>query len=117
MWGRINRMATVARALRHARGLAEGDRLPPDRREARRRERLTTLVAYAAPRSPYWAQALAGYDPAVGLESLPVLDKATMMERFDDLVTDRRLRRDALLAHVEHVEGDERYLGRYRAMT
>jgi phenylacetate-coenzyme A ligase PaaK-like adenylate-forming protein len=40
-----------------------------------------------------------------------------MMERFDDIVTDRRLRRDELLAHVERLRGDERYLGRYRAMT
>ena len=39
------------------------------------------------------------------------------MERFDDMVTDRRLRRDALLAHVERLDGDELYLGRYRAMT
>ena len=39
------------------------------------------------------------------------------MERFDDIVTDRRLRRDELLAHVERLRGDERYLGRYRAMT
>ena len=39
------------------------------------------------------------------------------MERFDDIVTDRRLRRDELLAHVERLRGDERYLGHYRAMT
>jgi phenylacetate-CoA ligase len=117
MWGRINRMATVARALRHARGLAERERWPHERREARQRERLTALVAHARGRAPYWSEALAGYDPAVGLTSLPELDKATMMERFDDLVTDRRLRRDALLEHVEHVAGDERHLGRYRAMT
>ena len=45
------------------------------------------------------------------------LDKATMMERFDDIVIDPRLRRDALLAHVERSTGDELYLGRYRAMT
>jgi phenylacetate-coenzyme A ligase PaaK-like adenylate-forming protein len=53
----------------------------------------------------------------VGVASLPVLDKATMMECFDDIVCDRRLRRDALLAHVETLQGDELYLGRYRAMT
>ena len=65
------------------------------------RERLTELVGHAAQHSPYYREALAGYDPDVGLGSLPALSKATMMERFDDLVSDRRLRRDALLAHVE----------------
>jgi phenylacetate-coenzyme A ligase PaaK-like adenylate-forming protein len=46
-----------------------------------------------------------------------VLDKATMMDRFDDLVTDRRLRRDELLAHVEDLTDDALYLGRYRVVT
>src|SRR5919197_3565110 len=117
MWGQMRRMTTVARALRHARGLAERERWPPERRDAHRRERLTELVRYAAAQSPYWREAAAGYDPEVGVRSLPILDKAAMMERFDDLVTDRRLRRDALLEHVERLRDDELYLGRYRAMT
>ena len=104
-------------ALRHAREQARRERWPRERREARKRERLTELVGYAAARSPYQREALAGYDPSVGIRSLPTLDKAAMMERFDDIVTDRRLRRDELLAHVERLRGDERYLGRYRAMT
>jgi phenylacetate-CoA ligase len=110
-------MAIVARAVRHARGLAERERWPRERREARQRERLNALVRHAAAHSPYYREALARFDPDVGLGSLPELDKATMMERFDDVVTDRRLRRDALLEHVEGLRGDERYLGRYRAMT
>src|SRR5215218_8869689 len=116
MWGRIGRLTVVARALRHARALAERDRWPVERRLALQRERLTELVRYAAARSPYWREAAAGYDPNVGAASLPI-DKATMMERFDDVVTDRRVRRDHLLEHVERLRGDELYLGRYRAMT
>jgi phenylacetate-CoA ligase len=114
---RIRRAAAVARALRHARGLAERERWPRERREAHQRQRLTELVHDAAARSPYWASAAAGYDPAVGVTSLPELDKATMMERFDELVTDRRVRRNEALEHVERVRGDELYLGRYRAMS
>jgi hypothetical protein len=41
-----------------------------------------------------------------------VLDKSEMMERFDELVTDGRLRRDALLGWVEGLDGDEHYLDR-----
>jgi phenylacetate-CoA ligase len=113
----MQRLTLVARALKHARGLAERERWPVERREALKRERLTELVGHAAGHSPYYREALAGYDPAVGVASLPALTKATLMERFDDLVTDRRLRRDALLKHVETLRGDELYLGRYRAMT
>jgi phenylacetate-coenzyme A ligase PaaK-like adenylate-forming protein len=110
-------LKAVAGALRHAREQARRERWPRERREVRKRERLTALVGYAAARSPYYREALSGYDPDVGIRSLPTLDKAAMMERFDEIVTDRRLRRAELLAHVERLRGDERYLGRYRAMT
>ena len=36
------------------------------------------------------------------------------MERFDDLVTDRRLRRDELLEHLGQIHDDTLYLGEYR---
>src|SRR5512133_2713957 len=107
MWGRMGRLTVVARALRGARALAERERWPVERREARKRERLTDLVRHAARHSPYYREALAGYDPAVGVGSLPELSKATMMERFNDVVCDRRLRREALLEHVEQLSGDE----------
>src|SRR5215208_6217364 len=117
MWGGMGRLAVVARALRHARVLAERERWPAERREGLKRERLTELVRHAARHSPYYREALAGYDPAVGVGSLPELIKATMMERFDDVICDQRLRRQALLEHVEQLTGDELYLGSYRAMT
>jgi phenylacetate-CoA ligase len=117
MMERIGRLRLVAGALRHAHGQAERERWQSERRDALNRARLTELVDYAVQRSPYYCEALAGYDPDVGIRSLPELDKPTMMERFDDLVTDRRLRRDELLEHVERLRGDELYLGSYRATT
>jgi phenylacetate-coenzyme A ligase PaaK-like adenylate-forming protein len=113
----MGRLTVVARALRHARALAERERWPIERREARQRERLTDLVRHAARHSAYYREALAGYDPAVGAGSLPELTKATMMERFDEVVCDQRLRRDVLLRHVEQLRDDDLHLGSYRAMT
>jgi phenylacetate-CoA ligase len=113
----MGRLAVVAQALRHARALAERERWPIERREARKRERLTDLVCHAARHSAYYREALAGYDPAVGADSLPELTRATMMERFDQVVCDQRLRRDALLRHAEQLRDDDLYLGSYRAMT
>ena len=51
------------------------------------------------------------------LSALPVLTKAELMERFDDLVTDPRLRRDELLEHLGQIHEDTLYLGEYRVMT
>jgi phenylacetate-coenzyme A ligase PaaK-like adenylate-forming protein len=53
----------------------------------------------------------------VELTTLPAFDTATMMERFDDIVTDRRLRRDALLTHLDGLDHDALYLGEHRVMT
>jgi len=46
-----------------------------------------------------------------------VLTKTELMERFDDAVTDRRLRLEELLAHLAEVEGDVLYLDEYRPMA
>jgi putative adenylate-forming enzyme len=46
------------------------------------------------------------------LQELPVLTKAMMMEHFDELVSDRHLRRANLEAYLRHWRKDE-YLGRY----
>lgn len=91
----MHRLAEFVAALRQSRA-------PLAPAEARRQE----LVAHARARSPFYRE----WDGAP-------LDKAAMMEHFDAIVTDPRLRRDELLAHLEAVEGDELYLGRYRVMA
>ena len=53
----------------------------------------------------------------VELDRLPVLDKTTVMDRFDDVVTDRRLTLAAVEAHLDGLVGDELLLDRYRAMA
>ena len=53
----------------------------------------------------------------VELSALPVLTKAELMERFDDIVSDPRLRRDELLEHLGRIHDDTLYLGEYRVMT
>lgn len=67
-------------------------------------ERYEALVAHARAHAPFYRE----WDGAP-------LTKATLMERFDELVTDPRLRRDALLHHLEGSE--DIYLGRYRVMA
>ena len=102
-----------------ARELSERERWSRERLRRYQQERLEAVVRHAVAHSPFYRGRLADVigDGPVRLERLPMLDKAQMMERFDDLVTDRRLRRDELLAWVEGLDRDELFLGRYRVMT
>jgi phenylacetate-coenzyme A ligase PaaK-like adenylate-forming protein len=98
-----------------SRALTARERWPRERLERFQQERLEALVRHAAGRSPFWAERLPR--GRVRLGELPTLEKAEMMERFDDLVTDRRLRRDELLAHLDAIDRDELYLDDYRVMA
>lgn len=73
---------------------------------------LSQLRRHAVARSPYHARALAGLDDAP-LADLPVLTKADVVEHFDELVTDRRLRAADLRHHVETAEPGT-LMGRWR---
>ena len=68
------------------------------------RTRLRALLARAIDRSPFHAARLAGIDPArfelADLTRLPIMTKAQMMEHFDEVVTDRRVRREEVEAHI-----------------
>jgi phenylacetate-CoA ligase len=109
------RVRDVAEALVHSRALTEREHWPRERLERFQQERLEAVVRHARERSPFWAGRLPR--GRVRLEDLPTLAKEEMMDRFDDLVTDRRLRRDELLRHLDAIDGDELYHGEYRVMA
>jgi phenylacetate-CoA ligase len=109
------RLGDFARAVRLVRELAGRERWPRERLASFQQQRLEELVRDARERSPFWRGRLPS--GRVRLAELPTLDKAQLMESFDDLVADRRLRRDELLAHLDGAEGDELYLGEYRVLA
>jgi phenylacetate-CoA ligase len=113
------RLANFAGGLQLVRELAGRERWPRERLRCHQQERLEAVVHHAMRHSPFYRKRLEGLigDGPVELKRLPVLEKMGMMEHFDELVTDRRLRRDELLAWVEGLDRDELYLERYRAMT
>jgi phenylacetate-coenzyme A ligase PaaK-like adenylate-forming protein len=87
----------------------------PQTLDDRREHRLTALLECAARRSPLYRRLLHGRDLAsVRLHDLPVMHKADLMHRFDEWVTDPRLRLD----DVRRFTADpsriaDPYLGRY----
>jgi phenylacetate-CoA ligase len=68
------------------------------------RDRLRELLARAIECSPFHAARLRGIDPGrfdlADLARLPVMTKTQMMDDFDAVVTDRRLRRDLVERHL-----------------
>jgi phenylacetate-coenzyme A ligase PaaK-like adenylate-forming protein len=87
----------------------------PDALEVRRRRRLASLLASACRRSAVYRERLAGCDPQrVRLQDLPVMRKADLMRRFDDWVTDPRIRLGALRRFMSSRSRiAEPFLGRY----
>jgi putative adenylate-forming enzyme len=81
--------------------------------ESHQAESLHRLREHAYARSPFYQQFHRGLTHRP-LAELPVLTKATVMEVFDDLVTDRALRLSALQVHAANATEDELFLGRYR---
>ena len=72
---------------------------------------LAELRAHASARSRFYRRLRAGLEDAP-LEALPVVTKAQLMEHFDEAVTDRRIRKTDVEAHLRSIAGDELFLGR-----
>ena len=115
----LRRLAEVTAAMRLARELIGHDHWAPDRLRAFQRRRLGEVVGHAVAASRFYRERYAGLDPGdpVDLERLPVVDKATVMDRFDELVTDPRLTLAGVEDHLDGLDSDALLLGRYRAMA
>lgn len=103
-------------ALREGRRLEAHERWDRPRMSAHQRTLLLDLVRYAARRSPYYRERLAGIplDDDLAPADLPVLDRATMLDNFDAIVTERRLTLAAVernLGALEAGAGEELLLG------
>ena len=114
------RLADVAAALRMARTQISREQGARAQLTQHQQQRLETVVRHAATHSPFYRRWFAetgalGAEP-VQLARLPVLDKSVLMEHFDELVCDPRLRRDQLLDRVSQMTRDQLYLDRYRVM-
>jgi phenylacetate-CoA ligase len=80
--------------------------------EAYQADSLRRLRDYAYARSPFYREFHIGLFDAP-LHELPVLTKATVMEHFDELVTDRAVRLQDVRAHMATDQEGTRYLDKY----
>jgi putative adenylate-forming enzyme len=97
--------------------LVARDRWPLERVLAYQRERLDDLLAHAVATSPYYREVLGASARGVPFEQLPTLSKATLVDQFDRIVTDPRLRRSDLERHANGPDAEAPYLGAYRVFS
>jgi phenylacetate-CoA ligase len=80
--------------------------------EAYQAESLRQLREYAYARSPFYQRFHKGLTDRP-LQELPVLTKSTMMEHFDDIITDRSIRLADVRAYVANDQTGRLFLNRY----
>jgi phenylacetate-CoA ligase len=87
---------------------------------AERQQRLRDLLVWAADRSPFWRDRLAGRDlvtfTEADLPSLPILTRTEMMGEFDRLVTVPGLTRARVNEYVDQADADRYLDGEFRAI-
>ena len=114
------RVADLAAAQRLARSQLRRAHGPRAELVRHQQKRLEVVVRHAAIHSPFYRRRFAEAgtlgDGPVELTRLPVVDKSLLMQHFDELVCEPRLRRDELLDWVGRNTRDQLFLDRYRVM-
>lgn len=106
------RLLLLPRVLVLRRRLRGHERWHHDRLRAHQERATAALREFACARSPFYRQFHRGLENAP-LGELPPLRKATMMDNFDELSTDRSLRLADVQAYLEAQRGEELLRGRY----
>jgi putative adenylate-forming enzyme len=106
----------ILKTVCRAHELRKHDRLPLKESLARRNEAVDRLIRFARSRSPFYAEFHRGFEDAP-VSELPVLTKAVMMEHFDELVTDPRIRLADVERHLESLPSHPLFLGNYRVCS
>jgi phenylacetate-CoA ligase len=101
----------------YARELLERDRWPRERLLGLQRERLRSLLQHAVGHSPYYRETLGRDAVDADLAQLPRLPKPLLMEQFDRIVTDPRLRLANLEAFLGEADAGAAYLDHYRVFS
>ncbi len=102
----------MLRLLRNVEKLRQHERWTRAQLEAHQANALRDLRDYAYARSPFYQRFHSGLFSRP-LQELPVLTKATLMEHFDDLVTNRNIHLDAVRDHAANAKDGCRFLNRY----
>ena len=104
--------ALVLSILAHRRRLRQRDAWSVQQLQDHQARAVARLRRYAYARSPFYGKFHAGLADRP-LHELPVLTKSLVMESFDEMVTARDVRLDAVGRYLSSLEGNELFHGRY----
>lgn len=107
------KIALLAALLRERARLGAHERWSRDELLAYEARALHELRGFAVDRSPFYADLHRGLADAP-LEALPTVTKAILMDRFDDLVTDRSVHLVDVERYLETATATDLFHGRYR---
>jgi len=93
------------------------DGWPRERLLELQRARLRAVVAHAVAHSPYYRETLGPDAADASLDELPTLSKPVLLEEFERVVTDPRLRLDDLRAFLAAAEPGASFHGAYRVFA
>lgn len=98
--------------------VAKGINLPEADRLKLQEARLHELVTYVRNHSPYFAALYSSVPDDFTLTDLPTTEKKTLLDHYNDWVTDRELNLDTVLAYVHRNASEESnlLLGKYTAL-
>lgn len=87
-------------------------RWTPERLQQHQAKAVERLRSFALERSPFYREFHRGFERRP-VHELPILTKATMMERFDELVTDRSVRLADVEAYLRAGDSERLFRDRY----
>jgi phenylacetate-coenzyme A ligase PaaK-like adenylate-forming protein len=98
--------------------VAEGAKMSGEERLKVQQQRLRELVAYAKANSPYFAKFYADVPEDFKLTDLPITQKKTLLENYDDWVTDRNIHLQDVLDYVSRDASKDQslFMGQYTAL-
>jgi putative adenylate-forming enzyme len=106
-------LVTTARVVWGRTVLRTHEHWSRDELRAYQARRLRELREYAVARSPFYRRIHRGLEEAP-LSALPIVTKGMLMERFDDLVTDREIRFADVESYLVRASATDVFHGRYR---
>lgn len=94
------------------------ERWPRSRMLEYQQQRLNAIVRHAAANSPYYREVIGEVSRGdIALEKLPTLTKQTLMQQWDRIVTDPRLRLADAERHMASQQAAQPLFGRYQVVA
>jgi phenylacetate-CoA ligase len=115
----LKKIRDIVRVAAMAKKLLTHDRWTTRELAEHQKSQLSSLIRHAVRHSPFYKELYKNIrvDRPITLDDLPIIGRAEIMDNFDLIVTDPRLKRADLEFYIGRLTHDDYYLGEYRVLT